>query len=350
MSPVTATTPFSVLDRSRTRRGQDAAQALRDTVRLGGQIEELGYHRFWVSEHHSVPGIAGSAPTVLAAAVAAATSTIRVGTGGVMLPNHRPLVVAEQFGVLESLFPGRVDMGLGRSVGFTDGIRRALGRDKSDADDFPGQLAELLGYFTGTQTVHPQVHAQPAEGLRIPAFVLATGSGAQVAAEAGLPLVIAPVRGEDAMLRAVEAYRDSFRPSGWGERPYVVLSGAVAVAATTEEARRLLLPEARATAYARTHGVFPPLTPLESVLADAAVMTGRERSLFEEAQRGQLYGTEEEVAVGLEKLLASSGADEYLVTTSGYDRGALLDSYRRLALLLGLRPGGQRSDGASQGS
>jgi len=338
VSPVTATIPFSVLDRSRTRQGQDTAQALRDTVRFAREIEALGYHRFWVSEHHSVPGIAGSAPTVLAAAVAAATSTIRVGTGGVMLPNHRPLVVAEQFGVLESLFPGRVDMGLGRSVGFTDGIRRALGRDKSDADDFPGQLAELLGWFTGTQTAHPEVHAHPAEGLRVPAFVLATGRGAQVAAEAGLPLVIAPVQGEDAMLRAVEAYRADFRPSGWGEHPHVVLSGTVAVAATTEEARTLLLPEARATAYSRTHGVFPPLASPAAALADAAATTERERSLFEEAQRGHLYGTEDEVAAALDKLLARSGADEYLVTTSSYDRTALLDSYRRLALLLGLSP------------
>lgn len=141
--------PFSVLDRSRTREGQDAPRALRDTVDFARRAEALGYHRFWVSEHHGVPGVAGSAPTVLAAAVAAATSDIRVGTGGVMLPNHQPLVVAEQFGVLESLFPGRIDMGLGRSVGFTDGIRKALGHDKRDAEDFPGQIAELLGYFSG---------------------------------------------------------------------------------------------------------------------------------------------------------------------------------------------------------
>ncbi|MFF1422259.1 LLM class flavin-dependent oxidoreductase [Streptomyces sp. NPDC058280] len=331
---IAATTPFSVLDRSRTREGHDGPQALRDTVRFAERIEALGYRRFWVSEHHSVPGVAGSAPAVLAAAVAAATSTLRVGTGGVMLPNHQPLVVAEQFGVLESLFPGRIDMGLGRSVGFTDGIRRALGRDKQDADDFPGQLAELLGYFTGTQTAHPQVHALPAEGLRVPAFVLATGKGARVAAEAGLPLVIAAVRGEDAMLRAIEGYRRDFRPSGWGERPYVVVSGTVAVAATTEEARRLLLPEAWSTAYSRTHGAFPPLRSVDAILATA--MTARERALFEDALRGQLYGTEDEVAAGLEKLLARSGADEYLVTTSTYDRGALLDSYRRLATLTGL--------------
>ncbi len=204
VSSAIAQTRFSVLDRSRTREAHDAPQALRDTVDLARRIEALGYHRFWVSEHHSVPGVAGSAPTVLAAAVAAATSTVRVGTGGVMLPNHQPLVVAEQFGVLESLFPGRIDMGLGRSVGFTDGIRRALGRDKKDAGGFATQLGELLGYFTGDQSAHPQVHAHPAEGLRIPAFVLATGAGAQVAAAAGLPLVIAAARGEDEMLRAIE--------------------------------------------------------------------------------------------------------------------------------------------------
>jgi luciferase family oxidoreductase group 1 len=329
VSTAIADTRFSVLDRSRTREGHTGPQALRDTVALAQEAEVLGYHRFWVSEHHSVPGVAGSAPTVLAAAVAAATSTVRVGTGGVMLPNHQPLVVAEQFGVLESLFPGRIDMGLGRSVGFTDGIRRALGRDKEATRDFSAQIAELLGYFTGDQSAHPQVHARPAEGLRVPAFVLATGAGAQVAAAAGLPLVIAAVRGEEAMLRAVEDYRAAFRPSAWGERPYVVLSGTVAVAGTTEEARRILLPEAWSTAYSRTHGEFPPLAPAERILG--LPMTDRERTLFEDALRGQLHGTEEEVRDGLEKIIGRSGADEYLVTTSTYDRAALLDSYRRLA-------------------
>ncbi|WP_374196938.1 MsnO8 family LLM class oxidoreductase [Streptomyces sp. ISL-100] len=330
-----AQTRFSVLDRSRTREAHgNGPQALRDTVDLARRIEALGYHRFWVSEHHSVPGVAGSAPTVLASAVAAATSSIRVGTGGVMLPNHQPLVVAEQFGVLESLFPGRIDMGLGRSVGFTDGIRRALGRDKKDAGSFATQLGELLGYFTGDQSAHPQVHAHPAEGLRIPAFVLATGAGAQVAAAAGLPLVIAAARGEDEMLRAIEGYREAFRPSAWGERPYVVLSGTVAVAGTSDEAARLLVPEAWASAYSRTHGSFPPLAPADEILARP--MSDRERGLFDDARRGHIHGTQDEVADGLEKVLGRSGADEYLVATSTYDRGALLDSYRRLARLVGL--------------
>ncbi|MDT7726741.1 MAG: hypothetical protein QOI21_3317 [Actinomycetota bacterium] len=157
-----------------------------------------------------------------------------------MLPNHRPLVVAEQFGVLESLFPGRIDMGLGRSVGFTEGIRRALGHGKEAASDFGAQVTQLLGYFSGEQQKYPGVHAIPAEGLRVPAFLPATGSGASLAAELGLPLVIANVRGEWSMLDAIGGYRDNFRPSAISPAPYVVLSSAVAVAETTDKAWRLL--------------------------------------------------------------------------------------------------------------
>lgn len=329
-----ARTRFSVLDRSRTREGHDGGEALRDTVRLAGTAEALGYHRFWVSEHHSVPGIAGSAPTVLAAAVAAATSTIRVGTGGVMLPNHQPLVVAEQFGVLASLFPGRVDMGVGRSVGFTDGIRTALGRDKADADDFAVQLAELLGWLDGTQRSHPQVHARPAEGLRIPPYVLATGEGASIAAAAGLPLVVGDLRGREKLVRAVEGYRKDFRPSTWTQTPYVVVAGTVAVAGTEAEARRLLVPEAWSMAYARTHGSFPPLAPAGRI--EALTMTAKERGLYESGLRGHVAGTPEQVAGELERVIEETGADEVLVTTSTYDREGMVDSLRRLARLAGL--------------
>ncbi|WP_445277235.1 LLM class flavin-dependent oxidoreductase [Streptomyces sp. DSM 41033] len=334
MSSSIASTRFSFLDRSRTREGHDGPQALRDTVALARTAEALGYQRFWVSEHHSVPGVAGSAPTVLAAAVAAATSTIRVGTGGVMLPNHQPFVVAEQFGVLASLFPGRIDMGLGRSVGFTDGIRRALGRDKEDAGAFAAQLAELLGWLDGTQQAHPQVHARPAEGLRIPPYVLATGEGADIAAAAGLPLVIGDLRGRDKLIRAVERYRGGFRPSAWSPEPYVIVAGTVAVAGTEEEARRLLVPEAWAMAYSRTRGSFPPLAPAERI--EALAMTEKERGLFESNMRGHLAGTEDTVAAGMELVLKETGADEVLVTTSTYDREALVDSMRRLAGIAGL--------------
>ncbi|MFE4455484.1 MsnO8 family LLM class oxidoreductase [Streptomyces sp. NPDC056796] len=329
MSALIASTRFSFLDRSRTREGYDGPQALRDTVALAVTAEALGYHRFWVSEHHSVPGVAGSAPTVLAAAVAAATSTIRVGTGGVMLPNHQPFVVAEQFGVLASLFPGRIDMGLGRSVGFTDGIRRALGRGKEDAGAFAGQLAELLGWMDGTQRAHPQVHARPAEGLRVPPYVLATGEGAAIAAAAGLPLVVGDLRGRDKLVRAVEDYRGRFRPSAWSQEPYVVVAGTVAVAGTEEEARRLLVPEAWSSAYSRTHGSFPPLAPAARI--EELPMTEKERRLFENGLHGHLAGTEDMVRAGLERAVEATGADEVLVTTSTYDRAALVDSMRRLA-------------------
>ncbi|MFC9298922.1 LLM class flavin-dependent oxidoreductase [Streptomyces sp. NPDC057011] len=325
---------LSILDRSRTREGHEAPQALRDTVELARAAEELGYHRFWVSEHHSVPGVAGSAPTVLAAAVAGATRRIRVGTGGVMLPNHQPLVVAEQFGVLEALFPGRIDMGLGRSVGFTNGIRRALGRGIGDADGFEEQLAELLGWLDGTQQAHPEVHARPAEGLRIPAYVLATGEGAGIAARAGLPLVVGDLRARGKVADAVGAYRKEFRPSAWGAEPYVVVSGTVAVAATPEEARRILVPEAWSLAHSRTRGSFPPLRPAEEV--EAMAMTPKERELYEGALAGHVHGTEEQVAAELAEIAGLTGADELLATTSTYDRTALLDSYRRLARISGL--------------
>ncbi|KAA0921509.1 LLM class flavin-dependent oxidoreductase [Streptomyces apricus] len=332
MSSVIASTRFSVLDRSRVREGYPASEALRDTVRLAGELERLGYHRVWVAEHHGVPGVAGSAPTVLAAAVAAATRTIRVGTGGVMLPNHRPLVVAEQFGVLESLFPGRIDMGLGRSVGFTDGVRRALGRDKDVADDFAAQLDELLGWFRGTSPTG--VHARPAEGLTVPPFVLAMGEGATIAARAGLPMVIGDLRNREKMRRGVDHYRETFRPSVWSREPYVVVSGTVAVAATPEETRRLLLPEAWSMAYARTHGTFPPLPPAGRVAS--LPMTDKERGFYEAGLSGHVAGTEEQVAEELETVIEETAADEVLVTTSTYDRESLLDSYRRLARIADL--------------
>jgi luciferase family oxidoreductase group 1 len=320
-------TPLSILDRSLIRQGQAPAQALRDTVRFARQAEELGYHRFWVSEHHSVPGVAGSAPTVLAAAVAAATSRIRVGTGGVMLPNHRPLVVAEQFGVLESLHPGRVDMGLGRSVGFTGGIRKALGHGKEAAEDFPARLEELLGFFTGTQRSHPGVHALPAEGLRPQVFVLAMNAGAEIAAALGLPLVIGGSSPEEAAAR----YRAAFRPSVWSAVPYVMVAANVAVGETAEQAELLHLPEAWATAHSRVRGVFPPLRPPEEILR--MDLPERERALLEDARKGRISGTADEVAARLRDLVTVTGADEVLVTMNTHDQDDRLDSYRRLARL-----------------
>ncbi|MFI6706774.1 MsnO8 family LLM class oxidoreductase [Nonomuraea sp. NPDC050478] len=291
-------TPLSILDRSLVRQGQSPASALRDTVRFAREAEKLGYHRFWVSEHHSVPGVAGSAPTVLAAAVAAATSRIRVGTGGVMLPNHRPLVVAEQFGVLESLHPARIDMGLGRSVG-----------------------------FTGAQDAYPGVHALPAEGLRPQVFVLAMGAGADIAAAHGLPLVI----GGGAPAGAAARYRAAFRPSEWSAAPYVMVAANIAVGETAEQAALLQVPEAWSTAHSRVRGVFPPLRPPGEILR--MDLPERERALLEDARKGQISGTADEVATRLRDLVTVTGADEVLVTMNTYDLDDRLESYRRLAAL-----------------
>ncbi|MCK7621955.1 LLM class flavin-dependent oxidoreductase [Streptomyces sp. RS10V-4] len=230
-----------------------------------------GYHRFWVSEHHGVPGVAGSAPTVLAA-----------------------------------------------------------------AEGFGAQPAELLGYFTGTRTAHPQVHARPAEGLAVPAFVPATGAGAEVAARVGLALVIGDFRDPAKLLAAVDGYRAAFRPSALWPRPYVVISGTVAVAGSQEAARHLLVPEARALAYARTHGVFPPLRPAADGAAAGDGMSARERGCCEEALRGHVHGTEEQVAAALAELIGASAADEVLVTTSSYDRATLRESFERPARVAGL--------------
>ncbi len=323
-----------MLDRSPVRRGRGTAQAIRDTVAFAREIEALGYHRFWVSEHHGVPGVAGSAPAVLASAVASATSRIRVGTGGVMLPNHRPLVVAEQFGVLESLFPGRIDLGLGRSVGFTEGVRRALGQGKDAAGDFGAQVRELLAFFRGE---YPGMHAIPGEGLSVPVFLLATGAGAGLAAELGLPLVIAPAHGERAMVEAITRYRSIV------DDPYVVVSATVAVADTAEQARRLLVPEAWSTVYSRSHGVFPPLSPAEEILA--LPMTDRERRRLEDTLAGQIGGTPDEVGDRLADLVATTGADELLISTSTYDPAARVDSFAALARLADL-PVAERVPGA----
>ncbi|MGK5533492.1 MsnO8 family LLM class oxidoreductase [Streptomyces sp. URMC 129] len=333
---------WSVLDRALIRRGQSPADALRQTVRFAREVEALGYGRFWLAEHRGVPGVAGAAPTVLAAAVASATTRIRVGTGGVMLPNHRPLVVAEQFGVLESLFPGRIDMGLGRSVGFTGAVGEALGAGKDAADRFGAQVAELLHYFDDDDDGEGEgrVAAVPARGLRVPAFVLAVGAGGAIAAAHGLPLVMAHLSDEDRMPAAIDGYRAAFRPSARNERPYVVLAVNAAVAETAEEAALLQVPEAWATAWSRTRGVFSPLEPPEEILARP--MTARERRLFAEARSGHVYGGEAETAARLARLAERTGADEILLTLTAHGDAGRLDSYRRLARIAGL-PGGARA-------
>ncbi|WP_062217781.1 MsnO8 family LLM class oxidoreductase [Streptomyces sp. NBRC 109706] len=322
---------WSVLDRALIRQGQEPAEALRATVAFARDAEALGYHRFWVAEHHAVPGVAGSAPTVLAAAVASATSRIRVGTGGVMLPNHRPLVVAEQFGVLAALFPGRIDMGFGRSLGFTGAVRRALGVERASSDDFAERLTEVLDYFAGTGPVR----AQPAQGLTVPAFVLAGGAGVDTAADLGLPLVLAVSADRDRTRAAAERYRARFTPGRQGGGPHLTLAANVAVAATAEAAERRQLPEAWAVVHSRTRGDFPPLDAPDTVLARR--LSGREREYLDAARAGQIHGDEPTVARALTRLIDATEPDEMLLTLATHGEEERLDSYRRLAHIAGLR-------------
>ncbi|AUI51190.1 LLM class flavin-dependent oxidoreductase [Arthrobacter crystallopoietes] len=324
--------PVSILDRANSRSGGTEAQALSATANRARRAEELGYHRFWVAEHHSVPGIAGSAPTVLMGIIAARTERIRVGSGGVMLPNHQPLVVAEQIATLQALFPGRIDLGVGRSVGFTPAVRQALRQDKDGADRFETDLAELLEFLTGEAAIT----TRPYDGGATPPFVLATGQGADIAARAGLAVVVGgpAYTGRMGMPTALARYRRNFRPSRWYPEPYVIVSANVAVAATAGQARELLLPEAWALAQSRTRGEFPPLEPVESVRWGQ--LTGRQQKLIDESLASSIYGSPEDVAEQLARLLDATGANEFMVTGNTFDPAALADSDARLAELMGL--------------
>jgi luciferase family oxidoreductase group 1 len=235
--------------------------------------------------------------------------------------------------VLESLFPGRIDMGLGRSVGFTGAVRRALGAEKAAADRFGEQLAELLGYFDPA-LANDGVRAVPARGLRVPAFVLALGAGAEVAAANGLPLVLAHLPDDDRMLAAIDRYRTAFAPAAPGDRPYLIVAVNAAVGATREAAALLQAPEAWASAVSRTRGVFPPLEPPDEVAGRP--MTGRERAAYDRARASHVYGTEDEMAATLARLIARTGADELLITLATHGHAGRLASYRRLARLAGL--------------
>ncbi|WP_299037374.1 MsnO8 family LLM class oxidoreductase [uncultured Pseudokineococcus sp.] len=332
--------PVSLLDRARTRAGEPDATALTGAVERARRADALGYLRFWVAEHHAVPGVAGSAPAVLAGAVLGATRHLRAGSGGVMLPNHAPLVVAEQFAALAALHPGRVDLGVGRSPGFTAPVRRALRRSGAPAadDDFARDLDELRAHLAG----EAEVTARP-QGVDVPLLVLATGAGLAVAARLGLPVVVggpllAPLLaadGQDADAargeEALAGYRDAYRPSAREPRPRVLVALDVLVADDAAAAAELALPEAWAMAEARTRGAFPPLEPV-AALRERTPTGSQERHLAA-AARTTVAGTPEQVESALARLLARTGAEEVLATSSTTDRDALA---RSDALLAGL--------------
>ncbi|MGY2074360.1 MsnO8 family LLM class oxidoreductase [Blastococcus sp. SYSU DS0828] len=343
---MTDTSPgLSLLDRSRTRIGEPDAAALQGSVARAVHAEQLGFERFWVAEHHGVPGIAGAAPAVVLAAVAGRTTTIRLGSAGVMLPHHQPLVVAEQFATLSAFAPGRVDLGLGRSPGFTAPVRRAL----READrDFPADLAELRAYLTGAAEI--TLHPQPVGP--VPLHVLATGRGLQVAAELGLPVIVGgPLLGlagdPEPGLAALAEYRRTFRPSGQQPVPRVAISLDVLVADTPAEAADLLLPEAWAMARARTTGTFPALEPVAAVRA--AHRTPRQQQYLEETAAAAVAGTPAQVESRLAELLDRTGAAELVAAGSTFDRAALAASDASLAALFGRTAGAGVPAGTGSG-
>jgi luciferase family oxidoreductase group 1 len=321
----------SLLDRSRTRAGESDSAALRGTVVRAAQADRRGFDRFWVAEHHGVPGVAGAAPAVLLAAVAGATTTIRLGSAGVMLPHHQPIVVAEQFATLSAFAPGRMDLGLGRSPGFTPPVRRAL---RQTDRDFAADLAELSGFLTGTA----EVTLRPQPDGTVPLFVLATGSGLQVAAAHGLPVIVGgPLLGvggdPEPGLLALAGYRRDFRPSRQQPEPRVAISLDVLIADTDTEAADLLLPEAWSMARSRTTGTFPPLEPVHVVRA--APRTAREQLYFDQAAASAITGTPARVERRLAELLDRTGAAELVAAGSTFDRAALAASDAALGALFG---------------
>ena len=317
--------PLSVLDLSPIVQGGDAAQSLRNSADLARHAERLGYRRYWLAEHHNLPGIASAATAVVIAHVAAATSTIRVGAGGIMLPNHAPLVIAEQFGTLAALHPGRIDLGLGRAPGSDQITARALRRNLTgDADGFPQDVLELIGYFAPAAPGQA-VRAVPGAGLDVPVWILGSSLyGAQLAAALGLPYAFASHFAPADLEQALALYRSRFQPSERLQAPYVMLGVNVFAAETDAEARRLYtsLQQAFVNLRSGRPGLLPP--PMEDFEARVDPMA---KAMLDRALSCSIVGDEGTVRDGLKAFLARTGADELMVTAQIFDHAARVRSY-----------------------
>ncbi|HET7652892.1 MAG TPA: LLM class flavin-dependent oxidoreductase [Acidimicrobiales bacterium] len=330
--------PLSVLDLAPVGDGYTPADALAHSVELVRLAERLGYTRHWVAEHHNMPGIASSSPAVLIAHLAGATSTIRVGAGGVMLPNHASLVVAEQFGTLEAMHPGRIDLGIGRAPGtdpVTAAALRRLDVDRLGVDDFPEQLRDLLAYFDGS---HPRIVAVPGRGYRPALWMLGSSDySAQVAGVLGLPFSFAHHFAAANTLSAVEAYRSSFRPSAELPEPYVML-GVPVICADTDERAQWLAGPSRLSFVRLRQGRPSPLPTPEA--AAEYVFTPMEREIARSWMSPLVAGSPSTVAAGLEELVARTRADELMVTTMVHGHADRLRSYELVADAWSLSPSG----------
>jgi len=340
--------PLSVLDLAPVAAGSTPGEALRATLALARRAEQLGFTRYWVAEHHNMPGIASSAPAVLVGQLAAVTERIRVGSGGVMLPNHTPLVVAEQFGMLEALHPGRIDLGLGRAPGTDPATARALRRDAGglSAEDFPQQLAELRAFFSGGfPESHPYrgITAVPALGYPPEVWLLgSSGYSAQVAGLLGLPFAFAHHFSAHNTLPALELYRSRFTPNGQSgalEQPYAIVAAAVLVADTDERARYLAGSTGLSWLRLRAGRPGPTPTPQE---AERYPYQPHEQAVVDERLSTMVVGSPQTVRQGLLELLEATRADELMVTTSTHDPADRLHSFDLLAGLAEL-PGSYAS-------
>ncbi|WP_242605678.1 LLM class flavin-dependent oxidoreductase [Frankia sp. Cppng1_Ct_nod] len=334
----TRAVPLSVLDLVPVSSGSTPAQAVRNTLDLARHAERLGYTRYWIAEHHGMPGIASSATSILIGQVGAVTETIRVGSGGIMLPNHAPLVVAEQFGTLGALFPGRVDLGIGRAPGTDAATARALRRSSGplSADDFPAQLAELVAFLGSSfpddhplQTVTAVPHSEMP-----PVWLLgSSGYSAQLAGFLGLPFAFAHHFSSVNTLPALELYRSAFRPSPSRDRPYAMVAAAVVCADTDEAAQWLAGPIRLSMLRLRQGlpGVFP--TPEE---ADAHPWTPAERAAADNATSSHVVGSPDTVRAGLDALIDATDADEIMITTNVHPHADRLRSLEMIARFAGL--------------
>src|SRR5580693_5700784 len=309
----------SVLDLVGMRAGESAGSAIARSVNLAQHVEQLGYKRYWLAEHHSIPGLACSATAVLIGHVAAGTATIRVGSGGVMLPNHAPLVVAEQFGTLEALYPGRIDLGLGRAPGGDFSTMRALRRDlHQTGDDFPALLEELRTYL-GPEKPGQVVRAIPGQSSNVPITLLgSSGYSAQLAGMLGLPFAFAAHFAPEYLYTAAQLYRDRFQPSATLRRPHLMVGVQVIAAETDAAARRLFTtPQQRFLQLIRSRPVelLPPVDSMEPLWQDF------ERFAVESKLGAAIVGSDNTVKAGMEKLVEETGADELIVVTDTFEHG-----------------------------
>jgi luciferase family oxidoreductase group 1 len=321
--------PLSVLDLSPVPEGSTPAESLKNTLDLARHAERLGYRRYWLAEHHNMPGIASAATSVVIAHVAAGTSTIRVGAGGIMLPNHAPLVIAEQFGTLAALHPGRIDLGLGRAPGTDQLTAHALRRNlSSGADTFPQDVLELMNYFRPAEPGQ-RVRAVPGTGLNVPVWILGSSLyGAQLAAMLGLPYAFASHFAPAELERAVALYRERFQPSEQLDAPYVMLGLSVIAAETDAEARFLF--SSQQQAFVNLRSGRPGLLPPPRADFDAQV-DPMGRAMLDQTLSCAVVGSPKAVMDGVAAFAARTGADELMVTAQIFDHGARLRSYEILA-------------------